>query len=83
MNILIYIWGCHFWWGDEKGGFQLYKSEDLEKITRVERKTFVIACRVLLKAVVRVIPTYIMSCFKLPLGLIHAIKGLIRKFGWG
>ena len=35
---------------------------------------------ILLKAVVQVIPTFAMSCFKLPVGLRHEIEALIRKF---
>ena len=38
---------------------------------------------VLLKSVVQVIPTFTMSCFKLPLGLCDEIKALIRKFWLG
>ena len=39
--------------------------------------------KILIKAVIQVIPTYSMSFFKLPKGLIKDIESLIRKFWWG
>ena len=38
---------------------------------------------ILIMAVIQVIPTYTMSCFKLPMGLCAEIESLIRRFWWG
>ena len=38
---------------------------------------------VLIKSVIQAIPTYTMSCFKLPITLCHEIEKLIRKFWCG
>ena len=33
-----------------------------------------------IKSVIQAIPTYMMSCFKLPITLCHEIESLVRKF---
>lgn len=39
--------------------------------------------KVLIKSVIQAIPTYTISCFKLPKGLVKELEVLIRKFWWG
>ena len=35
---------------------------------------------VLIKTVIQAIPTYVMGCFKLPLGLCNEIEAMVKKF---
>lgn len=38
---------------------------------------------VLIKVVVQAVPTFSMSCFRLPDRLCHDLEGLMRRFWWG
>jgi hypothetical protein len=38
---------------------------------------------ILIKAVIQAIPTYVMSCFKFPMGLCSEISSMAMKFWWG
>ena len=53
----------------------------MEKITRVKRKTFVIACRVLLKVVVQAIPHTLCHALSFHLVLFLRLKVLLGSFG--
>ena len=48
-----------------------------------EQLLFQAGREVLLKSVIQAIPTFAMTCFKLPLTLCYDIKALIRNFWWG
>ena len=68
----------------KKASFNFIKEKVWRKMQGWEEKLLSQAGReILIKAVVQVIPTYTMSCFKLPLGLCNDIESLIRKFWWG
>ena len=38
---------------------------------------------VLIKAVAQAVPSYMMSCFKLPNTLCDELTGMVRQFWWG
>ena len=68
----------------KKANFNFIKEKVWRKLQGWEEKLLSQAGReILIKAVVQAIPTYTMSCFKLPLGLWNELESLIRKFWWG
>ena len=69
---------------EKKRSFIYLKERVWKKLQGWKEKLLSILGRaVLIKAVIQVIPTYTMSCFKLPKGLIKELEVLIRKFWWG
>ena len=69
---------------DKKKSFSLIKERIWKKLKGWKEKLLSqVGREILIKAVIQVIPTYTMSCFKLPKGLITEIESLIRKFWWG
>ena len=68
----------------KKESFDNIKQKVWKKLQGWEGKLLSQAGReVLIKAVAQALPTYTMSCFKLPIGLCHEIKALIKKKFWG
>ena len=68
----------------KKASFNYIKERVWSKLQGWKEKLLSQAGReILLKAVVQAIPTFAMSCFKLPVGLCDEIEALIRKFYWG
>ena len=69
---------------NKMANFNYIKERVWRKIQEWKEKLLSQAGReILIKAVVQAIPSYTMSCFKLPLGLCLEIESLIRKFWWG
>ena len=68
----------------KKTSFEYIKERVWRKLQVWEEMPLSQARReILVKTVVQAMPTYIMNCFKLPLGLCNDIEYLIRKFWWG
>ena len=66
---------------EKKRLFSLIKERIWKKLKGWKEKLLSQAGReILIKAVIQAIPTYAMSCFKLPKGLIKEIETLVRKF---
>ncbi|KAK9993595.1 hypothetical protein SO802_023298 [Lithocarpus litseifolius] len=69
---------------NKRASFDHLKQRVWKKLQGWEGKLLSQAGReVLIKAVIQEIPTYTMSCFKLPTMLCHDIESLVRKFWWG
>lgn len=68
----------------KEGSFKCLKDRIWEQVQGwMEKELSVGGKEVLLKSVAQAIPTYSTAYFKLPRGLCHHIKGLLRKFWWG
>ena len=66
------------------GAFKYLKDRVWKKVQGwLEQSLSAGGKEVLIKSVAQAIPTYLMSCFKLPRGLCHHINGLLRSFWWG
>lgn len=60
------------------------KRENLEEVEWMKGKAVVqTRNEVLIKVIAQAIPTYMMSIFRIPDGLIDEIQALIAKFQWG
>lgn len=68
----------------EKQSFIYIKERVWKKLQGWKEKLLSQAGReVLINAIIQAIPTYIMSCFKLPKGLVKELESMVRKFWWG
>lgn len=68
----------------KKQSFIYIKERVWKKLQGWKEKLFSQAGReVIIKAVIQAIPTYTMSCLKLPKSLIKELEVLTRKFWWG
>ena len=64
--------------------FNDIKEKLVKKLARWKEKLLSKASNeILIKAVAQAIPTYIMSCFKLPDTLCEELTSMIRNFWWG
>ena len=69
---------------NKKASFDNIEQRVWKKLQGWEGKLLSQAGReILIKAVAQALPTYTMSCFKLPIGLCHDMEALIRIFFWG
>lgn len=67
----------------KEGKFKYLKDRVWKRVQGWMEKTLSVGGKeVLIKSIVQAIPTYSMSCFRLPMGLCNHINSLIRKFWW-
>lgn len=68
----------------KKDVFAFLKDRVWDRVKRWNERDFSMAGReVLIKAVLQAIPTYVMSCFRLPTTLLQDIEVLVCRFWWG
>ena len=66
---------------EKKRMFGSIKGKIWSKLHSYQRKLFSQAGKeILLKAVIQAMPTYLMSCFKIPEGQCDEIEGLLARF---
>lgn len=69
---------------NNKNSFKEIKEKLAKKLARWKEKLLSKAGKeILIKAVAQVIPTYAMSCFKIPDALCEEMTNLMRNFWWG
>lgn len=68
----------------KKEVFNFLKDRVWDRIRGWHERDFSMAGReVLIKAVLQAVPTYVMSCFLLPLSLVQEIEQMVRQYWWG
>ena len=66
---------------NKKASFDNIKQQVWKKFQGWEGKLLSqVGREILIKAIAQALPTYTMSCFKLPIGLCHDIEALIHRF---
>jgi hypothetical protein len=66
------------------GAFKYLKDQVWKRVQGWLEQTLLAGAKeVLIKAVVQAVPTYSMSCFRLPQGLCQHLDDLLRSFWWG
>ena len=65
---------------NKKASFDNIKQQVWKKLQGWEGKLLSqVGREILIKAIAQALPTYTMSCFKLPIGLCHDIEALIHR----